>query len=432
MLLEGGQVVREGAGPDSKGAPEAFKGVLQAALGPPGDSPPAEAGVEGVKPQVPNARDPQTDPSTASQDALALLAAFFVEVPGVPPLSAVSEGTSGPAIPPIQQVAAQPALPAAIPLTPGLPPDTASPTAVVPQPSDGPPQTLEATSARLAQGSLLLAEGVLKELNPQFIAAQATDSAPSAQPAVEQPAFDSRLAAAEVAPGPDSQPTVAGKSVQPADAQPLAMSTAATLAAGGDSGPKPGSDSQKDESSAEPVEGTLSPADRPAQTPKAQPQALASGPPIRAHTSTQSQLPEPLAQRVITDVAERLATLAAKPRSGSVVIRLEPAELGQVVVNVRFTAQRLEADLSASQGRVAESLAARRETLQAAVEAKGMTLGSLNVGTSPNGGQGSAGHRPAMADASRMANLTAASSTNSPTQAQPLYGSLGPGVDYRI
>lgn len=90
------------------------------------------------------------------------------------------------------------------------------------------------------------------------------------------------------------------------------------------------------------------------------------------------------AQKVIMQTSDAMSDLAAAKRPGSVVIKLNPEDLGSLTVRVRSTGSRIEANVTASNDAVREALHAHRADLVHGVESRGFSLGSLQIGQESN------------------------------------------------
>lgn len=86
------------------------------------------------------------------------------------------------------------------------------------------------------------------------------------------------------------------------------------------------------------------------------------------------------AQKVILQTSDAMSDLAAAKRPGSVIIKLNPDELGSLTVRVKSTGSTIEANVTASNEAVREALHAHRADLVKGVESKGFSLGSLQIG----------------------------------------------------
>lgn len=84
---------------------------------------------------------------------------------------------------------------------------------------------------------------------------------------------------------------------------------------------------------------------------------------------------------IVRQVADRLELLtAARPREG-VTIRLNPVELGSITLTVRQRGGEVETQVLASHDAVRAALEQSRPQLQHALEVRGLSLGSLEVGS---------------------------------------------------
>lgn len=85
-------------------------------------------------------------------------------------------------------------------------------------------------------------------------------------------------------------------------------------------------------------------------------------------------------QKVLTQVMDKLDALMASRKNGSVVVHLEPRELGSITITVRMRGEKCDIQMHATDPVVREALAADKGQLIQQVQAKGMTLNSFNVG----------------------------------------------------
>lgn len=147
------------------------------------------------------------------------------------------------------------------------------------------------------------------------------------------------------------------------------------------------------------------------------------------------RLPARAEEEIRQAVAERIESLAATRKGGTVRIRLEPHELGTILVTVRSSGNQVHAEIAASNDQVRAGLEASRGQLSQVVESKGITLARLDVGSQP-GPDANPGDRPQYQDArqdfERHTHLRAAHSQPTPQPSMSAW-TAGPSmVDYRI
>lgn len=97
--------------------------------------------------------------------------------------------------------------------------------------------------------------------------------------------------------------------------------------------------------------------------------------------------------RAYAKAVQQAEYFLATRRSGSVVVHLEPRDLGSLTLNIKFSGNTVSADISSDNAAVRENLEAGRTHLVQQVESKGLTLGSLNVNSQDAGSRG--GQNPA-------------------------------------
>jgi hypothetical protein len=127
-------------------------------------------------------------------------------------------------------------------------------------------------------------------------------------------------------------------------------------------------------------------ADTATQRSDAKPTVMAAGDVRTPVTDTRSAAPAStrtleVSERdsVIRQIADRAQILAAaRPRDG-VVVHLEPAHLGRIVLTVKSIGGMVDAKIEATDDRVVSALQGARPYLGAALEARGMTLTNVKV-----------------------------------------------------
>jgi len=82
---------------------------------------------------------------------------------------------------------------------------------------------------------------------------------------------------------------------------------------------------------------------------------------------------------VIRQIVDRVETLAAAHRPGGVLVRLDPQDLGTIILTVKSIGDQIEANIVASDDRVRTALDTSRSHLAQALEAKGFSLKSVAV-----------------------------------------------------
>lgn len=78
-------------------------------------------------------------------------------------------------------------------------------------------------------------------------------------------------------------------------------------------------------------------------------------------------------------VIDRVETIAQYGKSGSVTIHLDPKELGPLTLTVRSFGQRVDAEIQTQNSDVRAALHDSRQQLNQAVEARGLSLGSMQI-----------------------------------------------------
>ncbi|MBL8067312.1 MAG: flagellar hook-length control protein FliK [Armatimonadetes bacterium] len=154
---------------------------------------------------------------------------------------------------------------------------------------------------------------------------------------------------------------------------------------------------------------------------------------------------DPAVDRVVTDnrtadhavrdaraeIAQTVADLAAARRPQSVKIQLTPLDLGTIDISVKGAPGRVDVDLRASDDAVRQSLANHRADLVSSIEAKGTSVGSMNVGSqsqNPNNSQGQGGQNLTRDDFRTAANLAQIPATAETHPArQPSYQAVASG-----
>lgn len=116
------------------------------------------------------------------------------------------------------------------------------------------------------------------------------------------------------------------------------------------------------------------------------------------------------ASRAIQTVVDRIETLAAQRPRGTVVVRLDPPELGTVTLTIHQFGPRFDADIAASNDGLRAALEQSRGQLGQAIEQKGLQLGALRFeAPAPSPGFGQPHHgapdHTAHQDSTRLQNL---------------------------
>lgn len=142
--------------------------------------------------------------------------------------------------------------------------------------------------------------------------------------------------------------------------------------------------------------------------------------PTSNRVETGDAQPEVLMQRVV----DQIETLAARRPGGSVTIKLDPEDLGEITLTVRSFGQALTADLQASQPQTASTLEANKAQLVTQLESRGHQVSSVSVTTSTDSSltqgqsQGQNGQAPLGRDdfqrAVNLREVAAASLSSSP------------------
>lgn len=131
------------------------------------------------------------------------------------------------------------------------------------------------------------------------------------------------------------------------------------------------------------------------------------------------------------EIAQTVADLAAARRPQSVKIQLTPLDLGTIDISVKGAPGRVDVDLRASDDAVRQSLANHRADLVSSIEAKGTSVGSMNVGSqsqNPNDSQGQGGQYLTRDDFRTAANLAQIPTTAETHPArQPSYQAVASG-----
>ncbi len=85
--------------------------------------------------------------------------------------------------------------------------------------------------------------------------------------------------------------------------------------------------------------------------------------------------------KTLRQVSDEIANLAQHRSGGTVRILLQPEELGSILITVKSFGQKFDADITTTHEQVRSALDLGRSQLIAAVESRGLSMGSLNVGT---------------------------------------------------
>lgn len=84
-------------------------------------------------------------------------------------------------------------------------------------------------------------------------------------------------------------------------------------------------------------------------------------------------------ENLMRQVIDRVETIAQYGKSGSVTIHLDPKELGPLTLTVRSFGQRVDAEIQTQNSDVRAALHDSRQQLNQAVEARGLSLGSMQI-----------------------------------------------------
>ena len=149
-------------------------------------------------------------------------------------------------------------------------------------------------------------------------------------------------------------------------------------------------------------------------------------------TEERAPLPQKTVESIQRQVADRIETMVAGRRSGSVTVRLNPTDLGTITLTVKSLGSRVDTDIKASHEDVRLALQAHRQDLVQNVESRGLTMNSFNVGQEAQPQSGGQDHRAAFTEAQRQANLkSVATSPTEDRRPQPTAYRAGiTGVDY--
>ena len=141
-------------------------------------------------------------------------------------------------------------------------------------------------------------------------------------------------------------------------------------------------------------------------------------------------------EKVIPQIVDRAERLLASKRPGAMTLYLEPRNLGEITVTVQTRAGRLDTEIKATNEAVRAHLDNHKQELVEQVAARGIQLGSLNVGSQAQ--QNGAQHQQAQAqfeDSRRQAVLTQAlmNRQTDSVPSTPAYASTGQSkVDWLI
>lgn len=138
-----------------------------------------------------------------------------------------------------------------------------------------------------------------------------------------------------------------------------------------------------------------------------------------------------LQEQIVKQVADRLDQVLSSRRNGSIVVHLEPRELGQITVNIRQFGTRIDAEITTSNAQVRENLESGRQQLVQQVEAKGLSLGSLNVNSQDAGMNGGRNPQENLQrdDFERMRNMSEVFGDSTQPRITPNIG-IRPGSDW--
>ncbi len=138
-----------------------------------------------------------------------------------------------------------------------------------------------------------------------------------------------------------------------------------------------------------------------------------------------------LQAHIVKQVSDRLDQVLASRRNGSIVVHLEPRELGQITVNIRQFGTRVDAEITTSNAQVRENLESGRQQLVQQVESKGLSLGSLNVNSQDAGMNGGKNPQENLQrqDFERMRNMSENFGDPAPVRIAPNIG-IRPGSDW--
>lgn len=147
--------------------------------------------------------------------------------------------------------------------------------------------------------------------------------------------------------------------------------------------------------------------------------------------STDNRTADHAVREARAEIAQTVADLAAARRPQSVKIQLTPLDLGTIDISVKGAPGRVDVDLRASDDAVRQSLANHRADLVSSIEAKGTSVGSMNVGSqsqNPNNSQGQGGQTLTRDDFRTAANLAQIPATAETHPArQPSYQAVASG-----
>ncbi len=141
-------------------------------------------------------------------------------------------------------------------------------------------------------------------------------------------------------------------------------------------------------------------------------------------------------EKVIPQIVDRAERLLASKRPGAMTLYLEPRNLGEITVTVQTRAGRLDTEIKATNEAVRAHLDNHKQELVEQVAARGIQLGSLNVGSQAQ--QNGAQHQQAQTqfeDSRRQAVLTQAlmNRQTDSVPSTPTYASTGQSkVDWLI
>jgi hypothetical protein len=141
-------------------------------------------------------------------------------------------------------------------------------------------------------------------------------------------------------------------------------------------------------------------------------------------------LPRAVAQSVQRQVLDRIDQALAMRAPSRVVIQLDPADLGTIVLDVKSFGGKNEATVTASDDAVRLALAANRAELVQSIESRGLNLSQFNVAQDGTAQNQQRFDQAAMQDAVRSAQLAATHVRREPMAPVPTVRPRTTAVDY--
>ncbi len=137
--------------------------------------------------------------------------------------------------------------------------------------------------------------------------------------------------------------------------------------------------------------------------------------PTTVKVNPKSTLPDETVASVSKQITDRLESMVMARRSGSVTIKLNPYDLGDVTLTVKALGNKVDAEIKTSNDDVRNALQFHKTDLLHTIESRGLSMNSFNVGQEPsNQAQGNGQQsQQSFQEAQRTANLQASMGSNS-------------------